>query len=153
VIYHIDEKVPDQSTRGYPGHPNWPAKHYMVAVVQADGKFQIEKGESAGGESDFWLKGDVLRSGGDWPNTDSYQGGNRLATGVEIEVTSASQFIMSFKVSGMTAASANRTSNETRTNRINSLESDPNTTLSTITWLITMFGGVAAMLGMLVVVL
>jgi hypothetical protein len=58
VIYHVDNLAGDsnliQNTRGYPGHPNWPAEHYRVAVQQADGNYDIEKMVNRGDATDFW---------------------------------------------------------------------------------------------------
>lgn len=154
VIYHVDELAPKQTARGYPGHPNWPTDHYQVAVLQADGAYEIEKGISPGNEGDFWTKGMTLKSGGDsWPNTDSYQGGRRRATGIEITVTSNSQFIMSFTVSGLSASPALRFPTEDTATGILGEGSDPDTTGGTITWILTVLGGVAAMIGVLIVVL
>ena len=155
VIYHVDEMAPKQTARGYPGHPNWPTDHYQVAVLQADGEYSIEKGTSPGNTGHFWTKGRTLKSGGDlWPNSDSYQGGKRQATGIEITVTSDSQFIMSFTVSGLSGSRpALRFPTEDISTGIMGEGSDPDTTGGTITWILSMLGGVAAMIGVLIVVL
>lgn len=86
---------------GYPGKAGWPADHYRVAVQQADGNYDIEKGVNIGDEGDFYRQGSKLSSGGDFPNTDSYQGGIRRSTGVNIEVLTESRFIMAFRVTGL----------------------------------------------------
>ena len=61
VIYHVDNLAGDdnliQSTRGFPGHSNWPAEHYRVAVLQADGRYDIEQLINNGDETDFWTNG------------------------------------------------------------------------------------------------
>ena len=61
VIYHVDNLAGDdnliQSTRGFPGHSNWPAEHYRVAVLQADGRYDIEQLINNGDETDFWTDG------------------------------------------------------------------------------------------------
>lgn len=101
VIYRIDDNANMQKDRGYPGHPNWPKDHYQVSVLQADRKFEIEKGVNVGDGDDMWRKGDVLSPGGEFPNTDSIAGGQRTQTGITIEVLSDSQYVMLFKVSGV----------------------------------------------------
>jgi hypothetical protein len=60
VIWHIDENAPNQSNRGYPGHPDWPTSHYRFSILQADGNYDIEKGTNLGDAGDFWKKGMVL---------------------------------------------------------------------------------------------
>jgi len=108
VIYHVDEKVKDMKSRGYPGHPNWPRDHYPVTVLQADGKYDIEHGENLGDEGDFWTvngTNNILGpniDGMTWPNTDTYQDGVVKQTGIKISVFTESGFIMFFKVEGIT---------------------------------------------------
>lgn len=101
VIYKIDEAASAGATRGYPGHPNWPRDHLRVTVLQADGNYDIEKGENLGDRGDFWRKGGKLSPGPTWPNTDAYGGGNVRRTGITIEILSDSQYIMLFKVTGV----------------------------------------------------
>jgi M6 family metalloprotease-like protein len=102
VVWHVDLLANGQTTRGYPGHANWPAEHYMVAVLQADGKYEIEKGISRGDAGDFWSAGMILRDSDTvWPNTASYQGGILKRTGITIEFLTKSGFLMSFRVSGL----------------------------------------------------
>lgn len=48
IIYHVDLLAPRQQQRGYPSHPNFPAEHYRAAVIQRDGKFDIEQGFNPG---------------------------------------------------------------------------------------------------------
>lgn len=48
VIYKIDDNADRQRTRGFPGHPNWPAEHYQVSVLQKDGNYDIENGNNPG---------------------------------------------------------------------------------------------------------
>ena len=101
MIYKIDEAAPVSSMRGFPGHPKWPAEHYRVSVLQADGLYEIEKGDNMGEKGDLWRKGDKLSPGPGWPNTDAYGGGRVRRTGITIEILSDSQYIMLFKVSGV----------------------------------------------------
>jgi hypothetical protein len=101
VIYRVDDNANMQKARGYPGHPNWPRDHYQVSVLQADHKFELEEGTSVGDGNDMWKKGGLLSPGGDFPNTDAISGGDRRRTGIEIEIMSDSQYVMLFRVSGI----------------------------------------------------
>jgi hypothetical protein len=105
VIWHVDEKAPGQQKRGYPGQANWPLDHYQVAVQQADGLYNIEKGENLGDEGDFWVAGQVLGPGPSFPNTDSYQG-QVVRNGLKITVLSQPGLIMNFQVEGLGGAGA-----------------------------------------------
>jgi hypothetical protein len=105
IVWHIDLQAGVQTTRGYPGSAGWPAKHYMAAIVQADGLFEIEKGISRGNAGDFWAKGKTLQDSDTvFPNTASYQGGTLKRTGVQIEFLNDSSSIMMFRVSGLQGA-------------------------------------------------
>ena len=92
LIYHVDDSLESQDYRGYPGQEGWPnnAQHYRVALLQADGKYDLEKGENRGDEGDFWQKGMTLgpnEDGNTYPNTDTY--GTQYGvypTGVIVEV-------------------------------------------------------------------
>lgn len=148
VIYHIDETMPKQTKRGYPGHPNWPADHYQVAVVQADGNYDLEKGVNFGDEGDFWVKDDVLGPGPNFPNTDSIQSGVQKPTGISITIKADPGFIMTFHVSGIDSTNS-RMKNRNGANPV----SDPDTTGTVLQWLLTMLGGIGAMLGVMLLVL
>jgi hypothetical protein len=154
VIYHVDEAMKRQNHRGYPGHPNWPTDHYMVSVLQADGLYDIEKGVNLGDEGDFWKNGDVLGPGGNFPNTDSIQGGVQKETGVKITIMSDPGFIMTFQVEGI-GSGVNTTLKSNRIDSNNILDgyNDPNTVGGTLAWSLSMLFGSAAMVGVLVLVL
>ena len=110
IIYHIDDTIEavDMNVnwkRGFPGQPGWPqnGNHYRVAVLQADGRYDIEQDRNNGDADDFWLNGMSLGPGsnGIYPNTDSYQFGSISSTGITITVTSDSSGTMSFRVTDL----------------------------------------------------
>ncbi|MDB6137214.1 MAG: hypothetical protein JWO94_286, partial [Verrucomicrobiaceae bacterium] len=77
AIWHVDDKVQGNDNVGFPGQAGWPTngKHYQVAMLQADGLFNLEKNDSAD-------EGDLYRAGGHTavtptttPNTKTYQDG------------------------------------------------------------------------------
>jgi hypothetical protein len=99
VIYHVDENTEGigNFVRGGPFVEGWPGNgdHYMVAVLQADGKYELEMALNLGHINDFWNDGDVLGPGngelvatdsGTYPNTDSYVDGNIRVTGLIIDL-------------------------------------------------------------------
>lgn len=107
AIYHIDEKA-DLDNEGHPGQNGWPqnGNHYRVALLQADGFYNLERGDNKGGSRDFFHLDDIDEllpsldpKRGPFPNTDAYQGGKVLQTGVEIFDISASGDTMSFHFS------------------------------------------------------
>ena len=164
VIYHVDEMKWDQSTRGYPGHPNWPSDHYMVSVIQADGLYQIEKGESPGDQGDFWTMGMKLKKDGDMPNTNSINTGALVSTGITIEVVTISQFIMMIHVTGISATAISRSGNNTagafvpdtlQTYGVTETQDieDPKSTYYTTEWILSMLGGSAVLVGFVALVL
>jgi hypothetical protein len=112
AIYHIDgnagfddEGYPGQiDDEGTPKEKKWPenGRHYRVALLQADGNYNLERGNNKGGSLDLFHADEVnqilpsVDSEGPFPNTDSYKKGNLLHTGIEIYDISASGDIMSF---------------------------------------------------------
>lgn len=159
-----------QSRRGYPGHPRWPKHHYRVAVLQADGNYDIEKGVNLGDETDLWVKDMVLGPGPNvWPNTDSYQG-NQYQTGLKITVMSDPGFIMTFKVEGIPGpaaapgfvpvdpSDAQRAADQPPAGNLDAYRGvtgseDTKNTGKVIAWVLSLLGGVAMVLGLLVVLL
>lgn len=104
AIWHIDE-LADLNTEGYPGSGRWPrdGDHYRVALAQADGNFQLEKGHNRGDAGDVHHAGavDAMAPGPDGhPNTDGYQRGKIKVTGHTISNISASAPIMTFCLNG-----------------------------------------------------
>ena len=108
AVYHIDDKADAQNNRGYPStQSDWPknGKHYQVALLAADGNFDLEKGTNEGDSGDLWHFGSELkelRSGSSsHPNTDSYQYGSVTLTGVRIYGFGFSGESMTFRVDGL----------------------------------------------------
>lgn len=114
LIWHIDEGKEGNKHGGYPGQPPtheseavWPHNdhHYKVALLQADGNYDLEKGINNGDQGDFWVDGMMLMPGGGenptFPNSDSYAYGQVQRTGIVIKVASASGTKMRFEVTGL----------------------------------------------------
>jgi hypothetical protein len=51
AIWHIDEAMKDNTKAGFPGGPNWPKNHLMIALLQADGKCNLERKQNSGDAS------------------------------------------------------------------------------------------------------
>jgi len=99
AIWHIDEEA-GFNTEGYPGQANWPnnGNHYRVALLQADGNFNLERGHNRGDGGDVWHGAGVYEINGSTnPNTDTYQGGTVGASNNRIYNISASNSNMSFE--------------------------------------------------------
>jgi M6 family metalloprotease-like protein len=112
AIYHVDSDA-----NGKAGHPNdgvYPQNHYQVALVQADGRFDLETGEDEGDIGDLFhhdrfsgvgpkgaldVDGNVISTRNGYPNTNSYRGGTAVDSGVTIYGVSMSSDEMSFSVS------------------------------------------------------
>ena len=90
AIWHVDENMSQfgNSLEGYPGQLGWPGntKHYAVALLQADGRYDLEKGFNFGDYGDLFrfdyffgvdklLPSEVNPTLGPFPNTDSYAQG------------------------------------------------------------------------------
>ena len=76
------------SYEGFPGQSGWPSNglHYHVALLQADGRYDLEKGNNRGDYADlfrydYYIGVDHLFPSesdpilGPFPNTDSYRQG------------------------------------------------------------------------------
>ena len=110
VMYHVDESYEAdflQSRPGFPGQAGWPqnGNHYTVAVLQADGEYELERSLNRGDELDLWTPGMALTPDGTgdkaFPNSDSYEGGTIQTTGITIRVLSDGNGIMTFSVEGL----------------------------------------------------
>lgn len=111
VIYHIDHRSSAEEfydslqCEGYPGQEGWPANgnHYGVAVVQADGLFELEQLLNIGDSGDYFHGAGVDHlvpcrdlTNCQHPNTDSYQDGVVARTNVHITDISNSGAVMTF---------------------------------------------------------
>ena len=84
AIWHIDEKKPNNEEAGYLGMPGWPGNnsHYKVALVQADGLFDLERGSGYGDENDLFRGGGVDQISYNEPHgLRPYRTGPRIKTG------------------------------------------------------------------------
>ncbi|MEX0324511.1 MAG: M6 family metalloprotease domain-containing protein [Puniceicoccaceae bacterium] len=102
VIWHIDESA-GYNTQGYPSGGSWTGSHYRVAVLQADGAYDLEQGRDRGDRYDPWHAGgnseltvSVDPNTGPWPNTDAYQGNVFVQTNNRIYNISPSGPSMTF---------------------------------------------------------
>jgi immune inhibitor A len=88
LIWHIDNKKFSNQDQGFPGQAGWPENnnHYKVAVLQADGNYDLERNSGRGDGGDVFQQDGVnsLGPGPDYPNTDGYQDGIVVVTGVTV---------------------------------------------------------------------
>jgi M6 family metalloprotease-like protein len=112
LIYHIDHGLDPLSFRaslrneGHPWQENWPqnGNHYGVAVLQADGNYDLEQLHNSGDAGDYYHGGGVnhlvpcYSATGDcqYPNTDSYQLGLIAPSYVHITDISETGDVMTF---------------------------------------------------------
>jgi len=76
-------------------------KHYQVAVLQADGLYDLEKNVNLGDVNDLWMPGTKLTpnyDGNTFPNSDSYQNGDVQKTGVTVEILESSGSNLNLKI-------------------------------------------------------
>lgn len=104
AIWHIDDSA-GFNTQGYPGQSGWPdnGNHYRVALLQADGNYNLERGNNRGDSTDMHHAAGIDAIGpgpGNHPNTDTYQNGNVNVTGITISDISASSASMTFCFNG-----------------------------------------------------
>ena len=108
VVWHIDDST-GLNTEGYPGQSGWPGNgnHYRVAVLQADGDYDLENDRNRGdsGDTHHGAGVDAIGPGpGNHPNTDAYKNGNIIVTGHVISDISPSGSSMSFCLNGCGAS-------------------------------------------------
>ena len=101
--------------RGGPFVADWPGngKHYPVAILQADGLYELEQGINGGQSADLWNQptqvlgpgnGEKIANTADYPNTDSYAFGDIITTGLTIrnfQMKPGGEKIMTFQVCGL----------------------------------------------------
>jgi M6 family metalloprotease-like protein len=106
AIFHVDE-LASLTSEGYPGQMGWPTNgnHYQVSLLQADGKYDLEKGQNRGDATDLFsgvgvssISSAGTSTGVNYPNTNAYQGGIIKRTGISISNITSSSGIMSFVV-------------------------------------------------------
>jgi M6 family metalloprotease-like protein len=110
VIWHIDESV-GHNNEGYPGQAGWPenGNHYQVAVLAADGDYDLEQSVNRGDSGDTHHAAGVDAIGpgpGGHPNTDAYQSGTIIQVGHAITNISASGPGMTFCLNGCAGLNA-----------------------------------------------
>jgi hypothetical protein len=112
LIWHIDDTARQMYERGYPGQEGWPSnnKHYQMALLSPDGRYDLEVGRNSADSADFWTQGmeigpglvePIATNAGTYPNTNSYQFGIIANTGIRLYDISASGDMMSFSVEGL----------------------------------------------------
>jgi M6 family metalloprotease-like protein len=102
AIWHVDEAKPDNNSEGYLGQPGWPenGRHYEVALLQADGRYDLERGVNHGDATDLYHAGGVSTVDPTTvPDTNAYQGGLVIDTGNHISLVSAAGPVMTFRLS------------------------------------------------------
>ncbi len=97
AIWHVDEgkgslALNDPNTgESYPGHPSWPSDHYRVALLQADGSYDLENGFDRGDSDDVYHSGFATAiDSTTTPGTDAYRTGAFVANQNRIEGIGAS---------------------------------------------------------------
>jgi M6 family metalloprotease-like protein len=105
LIWHIDDSVPLNTNAGGPYQPGWPqnGNHYRVALVQADGLFELEQAINKGHAADFYKGGMSLGPGQGnavFPNTDAYKNGRIIKTNIELSNFVKLGLSVDFTVSG-----------------------------------------------------
>ncbi len=99
AIWHIDDKKLNEAAgmydQGEPSQVEWPqnGNHYRVALLQADGRYDLENDVNWGDSDDLFRGGrggvssigpDGLSNGNSYPNTNAYQDGIIMNTGLAI---------------------------------------------------------------------
>ncbi|MCE9614904.1 MAG: M6 family metalloprotease domain-containing protein [Lentisphaerae bacterium] len=83
AVWHVDEAKAGNTAEGYPGQAGWPANnnHYKVALLQADGLYQLERGQNRGDSGDLYRASGVSAiTPTTVPSTVSYQNGVTTTT-------------------------------------------------------------------------
>lgn len=103
--YYMPHVFYSQSNEGHPLQEGWPenGNHYAVALLQADGLYDLERNFNLGDWSDLFHADDINelvpckdQNACQYPNTDTYQEGNIHRTNVHVTDISASGTTMTF---------------------------------------------------------
>lgn len=131
LIYHIDD-LHNYDVQGYPGQSGWPQNnnHYRVALLQADGLFELEKNVWANA-NDLFVTNQVCNANS-VPDTRAYQNGNIFDTGIDIKVLSISDQLLVVQIT-VPAATTTTTTSTTTTTTSTSTTSTTTTTTPTPT--------------------
>lgn len=97
AIWHIDNSA-SNTTEGYPGDGLWPSKRYKVALMQADGRFDLQRDGRADNGDFYTAAGQSEISPNTVPDTDSYYQGRLSHSGLHIYDISNAGTTMTFKV-------------------------------------------------------
>jgi len=104
-VFNMIEVFFRQAREGYPEQDGWPenGNHYAVALLQADGYYDLENNLNTGDYADFFHADNVnelvpckKKSDCQYPNTDSYQDGIITRSNAHITNVSASGNTMTF---------------------------------------------------------
>lgn len=109
LIWHVDETRSDNDNEWYPGHTT--SGHYLVALEQADGTYQMEQGYNQGNGGDPYpgTTSNTAFTSLSSPNSNNYAGSNTLVAVTAISA-SASTMTADFAVSLSAAADDNELS-------------------------------------------
>ena len=109
AIWHVDETRHFADPDQYPEHEDYPKAHGRVVLLQADGKYDLQKKSTTGDLGDLYRRGQEIGPGqsqsiwssdaGPYPNTDSYLNGQVKQTGARIYDISAPGEEMKFSFS------------------------------------------------------
>jgi M6 family metalloprotease-like protein len=105
AVWHVDESKGSlgnnnpNTDEGYPGQFGWPnnGRHYRVALLQADGFFDMENNVNRGDGGDVYHAAGVSSvTQGSTPDLRAYQDGNLIVNGNRIENVATSSSDMAF---------------------------------------------------------
>jgi M6 family metalloprotease-like protein len=87
-VYHVDDNVGGNSAEWYPGHTN--NGHYHVALLQADGLFDLERNRSANAGDPYpGTTGNRTLNSASTPNTNTYAGSSNAVAVANISNSGA----------------------------------------------------------------
>jgi len=105
AVWHIDESITSNNNEGFPGQAGWPqnGNHYGVALLQADGNYDLEHNVNNtfnvyGGDAGdlYYSKTSIALNELSNPTTDAYMGGIAFPTANTISAIPAASGSMSF---------------------------------------------------------